>query len=230
MEKEVLLKGKIGMSKRIICLGILILVRVIKKFLKSVNPSKVVILKPVIRIAIPVIKGARSKIGEIVSDTLPVLFPSLLSMLADLKDYAENVNEYAKEFKEDVPDLILLLNHLIKTTIESNERLLEAINEVKVPFVGNVELKDMGITISVKMGKGTVSIGCVGNPDADAALTLSTQRLFKILEELKHSAMDAMDKVWAEEMKFSNTKALSKVHQSVVLLDIIEDVLGIPIG
>jgi hypothetical protein len=140
------------------------------------------------------------------------------------------VNEYAKEFKEEVPDLILLLSDLIKQIIESNEKLSEALGEIRIPFAGNVELKDMGITLSVKLKEGGLRLGYVEDLNADASLALSTKKLFEIVEELKHGAMDAMEKALAEEMRFYNSEALSKVHQSVVLLDVIEDLLGVPIG
>jgi hypothetical protein len=230
MELDVLLHGKIGMSRRVVCFGVLLAARVIKKILKSVNPSKAAVLKPVIRIGVLIIKDGQRKIGKIVSDGLPILFPSLLSVVADLKNYPESVNEYAKEFKEEVPDLILLLSDLIKQIIESNEKLSEALGEIRVPFAGNVELKDMGITLSVKMKEGDLRVGYVEDLNADASLALSTKKLFEIVEELKHGAMDAMEKALAGEMRFHNSEALSKVHQSVVLLDVIEDLLGVPIG
>jgi hypothetical protein len=230
MELDVLLHGKIGMSRRVVCFGVLLAARVIKKILKSVNPSKAAVLKPVIRIGVPIIKDGQRKIGEIVSDGLPILFPSLLSVVADLKNHPESVNEYAKEFKEEVPDLILLLSDLIKQIIESNEKLSEALGEIRIPFAGNVELKDMGITLSVKLKEGGLRLGYVEDLNADASLALSTKKLFEIVEELKHGAMDAMEKALAEEMRFYNSEALSKVHQSVVLLDVIEDLLGVPIG
>jgi hypothetical protein len=230
MEQDILLKGDVGMFKRVVCLGVLMVAQVIKKFIISINPSKVVLLKPLIRIALPVIKGAREKIGEMIFDVLPALTPGLLSILGELKPYLENLNAYAKEFNDMVPDLILFLNEMIEPIIKSDEELSKALNEIEVPVIGNLKLKDMNITISAKIGKGKIYMGYIENPEGDATLVLTTENLLDLIGEFQYGMASVFLKVLTEEICFDKIEDLPKVRSlSSSLYSVVEDLMGIPI-
>ena len=86
----------------------------------------------------------------------------------------------------------------------------------------------MNITISGEVGK-KVWAKWGEDPEADVTITLSTLDLLEIFNKLRISMMDGIEAL-SKDIEFNHSKALSKVHQLIDLLDVAEKVSGIPIG
>ena len=223
------------MLKGMISIGLDLATPIIKKFIKKVSPSKITLLKPVIKIGTHMLSsvGGERLIGkwrvESIYELLPEVVPKLLNMACELKPYTQQLNNYGNEFKDVFPNIVSFGNEIINPIINRNEELADAFSKIEVPIKGNVILKDMNITISGEVGK-KVYMKWGEDPEVDVTLTLSTQDLFEIFNELMISMMDGVSEALPKDIRFNNSEALSKVYQLVDLLDVAEKVSGIPIG
>jgi len=221
------------MLKGMISIGIELATPVLKKFIKKVEPAQVTFLKPMIKIALKIMNGkslAEKWRVEIIYELLPEILPKLLDMVSELKPYTEEINNYGREFRDVLPDIVSFGNEIINPIISKNEELANAFSKIEVPVKGNIEFKDMDIVIHGEVGK-EIHGGLGRDPEADATLVLSTESLLELCEELRCGMASAVLRVLTEEPSFKNTAAIPKVRSlGTYLYSVIEDLLGIPIG